>query len=179
MTTINLYNSSSQNEGGKNSRAIDSGFFLSIAILVIVLGAWAFSEFYIRSLEKQNTQLQAEIDGERMNGLSGERVNGAADLQVRLNEIKSNNENKKVNDILSAVSKAIVAGTSINEFKYDSKELKLTVRTDSFLTLARQTMSFKKSSDFSDVSIANISRVDNNIVFDVTMKLTTKEVAKK
>lgn len=181
MTSINLYQAQTpKNEGVSKARYIDSGFIVSIGVLVLVLVSLGGAKIYLAELVKQNTQLENKIKEEQVSGLSGDMVDRAADFQQRLDMIKASSEGASINNLLTDLSNFIVQGVVVDSFKYDKGAMEMTLKADNYVSLARQILSFKQQDEkYSNVTVINVRREEDKILFDTSLALVNKKQEQK
>lgn len=180
MTTINLYQNKEQDKARISSRTANGGFWFSIAILGLTIISLFAIRFYIANLVKQNEALAVEVTQQNQ-GLAGvNSLQRILDMQTRLSEISKNLEIKnnqvgklRMTQILDGMEKDMNSGVFVSSYSYDGESgiVKITFSARNFNDAARQILNFKKSEFFSDVNLGAISRDDEGINTEVSMKL--------
>lgn len=112
---------------------------------------------------------------EKSDELTAGRNKDVIDLQNRISLIKNLVKKNNVTlDVLNQVEKTLVSGVYLNSYTADknAKTLGLECVADNYDAVARQILSFKSSSSFSDVAVKNTGlSSDGKINFSLDLKL--------
>ncbi len=171
MTNINLSQSFRESDASsQKKRPVDKGIFISITVLILVFlvfGILKSGTFWLNSKKKT---VDNNIASETRN-LEGENVDKVADFQQRMNMIGNNISSKKdINGVFGQIGQAMVQGSIVGSLQNTGKLVSLKIVSDNFLVAAKQLLSFKKSSYFSNVKLKDISRDQSGkVVFTLEM----------
>lgn len=180
MTTINLYQNQEETQRKISARTANSGFWFSLAILILTLIALFGIRMYVASLVKNNEMLLSNIASENKRLAGVDSLQRVIDMQTRLLEINKNlaikdgTVNKmEMTEILDEVEKNMNSGAVIASYTYNSEanDIDVSFQTHNFNDSARQILNFKKSEYFNDVALENISRNEKNITAEMIMKI--------
>ncbi|EKD46739.1 MAG: hypothetical protein ACD_67C00088G0002, partial [uncultured bacterium] len=97
-------------------------------------------------------------------------------MQKRLSEIRKNLQISKgevarieMMQILDKLSSDMNKGVVISSYNYNDNRINVEFSASNFNDASKQIFNFKKSDYFKDVNLLNISRGENNVVFEVEM----------
>lgn len=142
----------------------DSAYFVAIILVSVVALVYGATIMYRNILKSQRMELESAKNKE-VNSIDLAGINKLDDFQKRLESSIFNLANKKnPEDVFSSVEKLIVKGSFLDSLNYDSigNKIELEVVADSFRLAASQILSLKKSELFSDVTIVESKRDNNN-----------------
>jgi len=161
MTGVNLSQSmAAQAEKRKKHLFSASGFPITIILLILILVGWGGLRFYLYSLDKKITALDATITDSESK-FQGESIDRIADFDTRVSLLGADpSELIDPETFLIKLESLIVPQVLLTSYEYDDREKVCTVsgRTDNFRYLAEQIISLKSDPFFSDVKIDAISR---------------------
>jgi hypothetical protein len=159
MTNINLSQSTQVSTDLERKTApLDKGVYISIAILAVTLLIYGGLYFWDKTYKDQKAELDSQIVTEARS-LEGQDVNRVADFQLRMQKIGTSiAAEKDPIELLRQVGQVMIGGSVVNSLDYSAGSLKLKITADNFQNTAKQVLSFKKSSSFSDVQISDISK---------------------
>lgn len=183
MTSINLYQSSSEGEvkNDKKVNFLDGTFIISMGIFLLVVLASFGTNLYVQKITKENDALTQQVATAESLRITSKSTDSVKDFQGRLDVIaKRNEDNVPATDILAKTAAAMVNGVMINKYAFDEKDgkLELTLWADDYRKVASQLFNFKKvefqtktgtAKTFSQVEVGGIKRGERGIDFDVTM----------
>lgn len=167
MTTINLYRDQQEKQKNKFS---SSGLIFSVGIIIVTLLIFGGLKLTVSILSSQSEKLANSIQNEKNSLIGVTDVKKVIDMQTRLDYIK---ENLKINNgqisrsratqILDSIGSEINPGIVIESYLFENNDMNknkisLTFSVSNFSDLARQILSFKNSSSFTNLNITNISR---------------------
>ncbi len=166
MSQINLLSGSEaanrpQPKGGSGS------VFLSLALLVVVFGAYFGLLFYKEMLQKSFDAKEAESVAMKKR-ISGEKADRVSDFFDRMTVIDANLKAtaESPNAPLAKIEQKMVPTANISSYKYDAEEgsIQAVIAADSFRAVAEQIVAFKEA--FSSVMVEGDTRVgvDGKIV---------------
>lgn len=168
MSNINLRQTNQKDESARTVGVFSGSMVISIVLITLSLGAWGGLEFYKRSIEDQITAAQAEIDAASAE-ISVKDLERLVAFQDRAERIDKKLKTKNTPDTLfAALQQAVVPGAAVDEFGVADKNVKVSMRVDTFQTAAKQIMSFKKSTVFGD---ANVSGATKNEKDEIVLEL--------
>lgn len=153
MPGINLsqsYNASAAAVAKKS--ASDTGFLISIVILIVTLLAYGGLKLATQSYSSKKAGIESQISAVR-DSLSGGEVEKVADFQKRMDNINSNFTSlASPNEKLNAIAGAMVAGSVASSV--DSKEGVLTAIfiVDNYQTASKQILGLKNEFDQAKIS---------------------------
>lgn len=159
MPGMNLSQSTMEEEVGKQS-LFDSGFIVSLSLILLSALTFGGLHLYISSLDKKISALESELSGSAV-GLKGEHIDRVADFDARLNHFSTNKtEFFETRDIFQKLESSVLPGVVLEKFQYDAKEKTVTVDgiSGDYRRLAEQIMTLKKEAIFSKLKVENISR---------------------
>jgi len=159
MPGMNLSQSTMEEEVGKQS-LFDSGFIVSLSLILLSALTFGGLHLYISSLDKKISALESELSGSAVS-LKGEHIDRVADFDARLNHFSTNKtEFFETRDIFQKLESSVLPGVVLEKFQYDAKEKTVTVDgiSGDYRRLAEQIMTLKKEAIFSKLKVENISR---------------------
>lgn len=178
MTTINLYQDQQEAQRKLLSTSGNGGLFISLGILVLTFLVLGGLKFSVYTLEKESVALEQSAKAENTSLAGFGELDRIADLQARLEQIKSNLQVKnnvvtrmQMNDVLDRLGSDLSSGIVITSYKFDSGKIKVSFKAGNFNDASRQILNFKKSSNFSDVNLTSISRDETGVKSDVEMSI--------
>jgi hypothetical protein len=173
MTNINLYQSSTETKNEKKKMTLlDSGFFWSLAMLLIVIIAFAGLKFVSNNLKNKSVLLENEIIQGNAT-FAGSDLNRIVDFKARLDESMKNISSKlDTGNVFSAVESSIVRGVYVVSFSLDNKDnglaaITLDLVARDFSLAAKQILSFKENDSFENVSVIETSRDEDGVAFKI------------
>jgi hypothetical protein len=174
MANINLSTGGEierQESGGIFSGGIIWAFVALIATLALYAGISAYSKIVSGNIESTKGEYKKEYD--RVLGGSGRDI---VDFQNRLDEAKSSlSDSKNMRNNLQLVEKAMVPGSFLVSYKYDSKLgiVSLLGLADNYNVVAKQILGLKGIPDFSSVDPKGNSydSEKNKVLFNIDIKL--------
>jgi len=179
MTSINLYQDPTKQEGGKKESIFSGGFFISLSVLVVTLLVYGGVKMYSASIVGKNVALAAQIQDEKTAISGHDELATITDFQKRVDVITADIGSKEyIKDVLQNISANLVSGITVTDFSYDGGTITLVMNADGFQNVAQQILSFKQSPHFTGVSVVNISRGDKDISFSIAMANNKKEAKK-
>jgi len=152
MADINLVSESVRRDS--SSSRMNTGIIVLFVVFVLVLALYGALLFLNKTTDSQIASNKQQFDSE-YSGLVQGNAKAVIDFQNRLDfTSKSIIQSRNVKGDLETIEKLMVPGAFLNEYKYDNtgKTLTLNCAGDSYNTVAKQILSFKKSTYFSDVS---------------------------
>lgn len=149
----------------KGSGLLGSSAFLSLGLIILVLLVFGGLRTYSSVLEGNIETTKAEISQES-NSLPSPEVNRVISFQQRLDKISELAVKNDPTMLLRELEKVSFPGTMITALKYSGRSVEVTLTADNFQTVAKQILSFKKSTYFQDVSTGATTRdTKGKIVF--------------
>jgi type IV pilus assembly protein PilN len=173
MTTINLYQQSSEDSQKKKKlKLVSGGFIYSIGMLLLVLVALGAMKIYNASLAKRDAAIQNEI-AQKITSFSGQdEVDQVADIQSRLSVIKKNMDSQpQLADQLHNFANYVVSGVMVSSYKQEGQKLTVEFLANAFTDVSRQILNLKKSNNFSNVDVTSLTRGEKNLDFVITMDI--------
>lgn len=173
MTNINLSQSLQQSAGSpQKKRPADKAILISLTILIVTFLIFGGLKAGTLWLDSKKADIDSKIAAEVRN-LESEDVERITDFQQRMEQISDNISSKKdTNVVLGQVSQAMISGSVVSSLQSTPGTLSLKIASDNFLVAARQVLSFKKSSHFSNVMIKDINRdQDGKVLFTLNVSL--------
>ena len=175
MTSINLYQTSSEQGGQQKESIFNGGFIISLSLLVVTLLVLGGLKIYSASLAGQNVAITNQIQQEKTAISGNSKLDRLTDFQKRVIAITADiNSKEYIKDVLQNVTASLVSGIVLTDFSYDNGVVTLTANANGFQNVAQQILSFKQSPHFANVSVSNISRGDKAISFTVGMVTSKK-----
>jgi hypothetical protein len=174
MANTNLFKSVQQGEDASDSiKKAKRGFVLPSIFLFIVILAWGGLKAYSMIETKKISNVEAQIISESRS-LQGKDADRVADFQGRLDKIfQINNAKIDANNLFAQFQNTIVQGSQASTFSYDGN-LSVKFLCDNFNVVAREIMSFKKSSYFGGTTIESISRDNQTGKVALTLSIPIK-----
>lgn len=181
MTTINLYQNQEEVQKKVSDRTANGGFFFSLGILALTIMSVFGIKFYVASVVEQNLALVAEVQAKSDSLVGINSLQRILDMQTRIIEINKNLEVKEgkveqlgMTEVLDNVEKSMSSGVVITKYAYNSegKSVNVSFQSGNFNDTARQILNFKKSSYFSNVALANVSRAENGVSAEMSMRIS-------
>lgn len=166
MPGINLSQSAMQNEQGRSEiRGIhlSSQFIGSTAAVLLALAAWGGLTYYDGRLQSDIDTMTESINAKNT-GFSGEDVDRVADFSLRIGLLGTNLKEKvDPSTLLVSLQGVMLDSVVLSSYSYDQKGGSIVVdgNAESFRSLARQLVAFRKLPGFKDLSIENTSRSDD------------------
>lgn len=159
MTTINLLQEDRQQSLAEKKMVLfNIGFFLPMAILIIVVLGFGGLKLYNASLVSKDNDLKTRANQESA-GIVWTDVDKIADFQSRLNKIGSVlPANDFYAGLLTQLEQSTVVNANVENLNNGQSGLLIKYNADNFLTVARQILSDKKTDYFSNVRVSDISR---------------------
>lgn len=179
MTTINLYqkHKESDEESVLNKNG-NSGFVFSLSLLIITFVAAIALEMYIPIAEKKNIALEKKVEVENMNLTGLKKLEDVTDTKRRLGLISENLEIKngkaektEMSHVIDNMAADMSKGTFISQYSYSDGSIVAKLMANNFNEVARQILNFKRSENFVDVNVLRVARGEDNVEFDVKMKI--------
>lgn len=170
MLGVNIAQSQKEEEEIKPKRGgfFDTGTIVSITLIVLSLGGWGGTRYYVSTLDKSIAEADATLAAD-MPKLSGEAIDEIADFETRLVFFGTTESSLyEPADMLKKIEAAMVPGVVLTKYKYDHAEAVTTIEglTDDFRKLAEQIQGFKSQGIFTQVHAQNIGRNnDGKITF--------------
>lgn len=155
-----------------------------LALLVIVLIlflAYGGLYYYNDNLKKESLKASEERETKINTFLDSAETKNFFDFQNRLNIANELFVKKdKTQEILGELEKIIIPGIYINSYDYDSekKTLKLELVCDGYNNVAKQVLSLKKSSYFSEITLSK-SNINGNGEIEMPVELKLADEAAK
>lgn len=166
MANINL-SQSHPARSGNNESSFDKSLAISIALIVFSVGGWLGLSAYNASLAKQASVKDQEIT-DKIAKLESTSVDRVIDFQERLTNVSGKLSMTDVSsqDMFVLVQKSMVAGASLDGYKYNTTDKTLTVKivSNDFMIAARQVMNFKSNSSFKIVTVTDTKKQENGTV---------------
>lgn len=166
MPGMNLSQSTiDEEEVGKQS-LFDSGFIISLSLILLSVLTFGGLHFYTGVLDKKISALDAELSGSAAS-LKGEHVDRVADFDARLNHFSTSHaEFFETREVFQKLESSMLVGVVLEEFQYDAKAKILTINgiSGDYRRLAEQIMTFKKEVIFSKLKVEAIGRNDEDQV---------------
>lgn len=180
MTTINLYQEQNDNSAAsKQDKVANKGLYGSLAVLVITVLVFGGVKFYAIDLQKKGEAADLQI-ADIKSSFSGEKVNSAVDFQQRLDVIDKNIAAKDdVDGILLKVAETVSPDVRMVSYLQEGDSISIVLSSDNFFKVARQTLRFKESKNFSGVSVSKIQRKENLIEFTINANYSSGAVVVK
>lgn len=166
---MNLSQSTIDEEEVEKKSLFDSGFIVSLSLVLLSALTFGGLHLYIGFLDKKISALEGELSGSTVS-LKGDHIDRVADFDARLNHFSTNKtEFFETRDVFKKLENSILAGVVLEEFQYSVKEKTLTINgiSGDYRRLAEQIMTFKKESIFSKLSVDSIDRNDEDQVIFV------------
>ncbi len=166
MPGMNLSQSTMEEEEVGKQSLFDSGFIVSLSLILLSALSFGGLHLYIGSLDKKIAALEGQLSGSTAS-LKGEHIDRVADFDARLNHFSTNQtEFFETRDILQKLESRTLPGVVLQKFQYSAKEKTVTVDgiSGDYRRLAEQIMTFKKEAIFSKLKVENISQNNENQV---------------
>ena len=166
MPGMNLSQSTVDEEEVEKQSLFDSGFIVSLSLILLSASMFGGLHFYIGFLDKKILVLESELSGSAMS-LKGDHIDRVADFDARLNHFSTNKVDFfETRDIFQKLESSMLPGVVLEEFQYNAKEKVVTIDGTSgdYRRLAEQMMTFKKEAIFSKLKVENIARNDEDQV---------------
>ena len=176
MTTINLYQNQPETGAQFKVKGVNSGLIFSIFLIMASIALVGIFKASVSYLEKKDNAVQDEI-GQAQKGLAGiGSLEMVLDLQDRIKKIKNNlqvagGKVQKVDvaAVLGNLEKDLNTNITLSSYEYTDGKVIITFNSSNFNDVAHQIQSFKKSGNFSGVSISDIKRTEAGIACKVEM----------
>lgn len=174
MSNINLYQDTKTEETKKQiPRLVDSGFFISIGLLVVVFGIFVGLKLYDESLQSKVEGLNVMVSEANKN-LGASNVNKLVDFEARSKKASEEIDEREMSlDIMKAIEDSMVEGVSANSINIDknTESVDMDLQSGSFEAVAKQILSFKKNDYFNSIEINSAVRGEELISFTIRMNL--------
>lgn len=159
MSNINLFESAQgKRSSDKGGFAGGKAFIIPFAVLVIVFAVFGAAKFYSWRLSQEKLAVEAQILSESST-LSGKNIDRVVNFDERMKlALKETSSKNNFSDYLKELENSMVSGAKVDSFKYSPEGSKINIVAFDFETMARQTLSFKKSKYFKDFKIGDASR---------------------
>lgn len=173
MTPINLYQENgSREEISKKSSIFGASFFLGLLLIVATLGAWGVFQYLNGEFVKKNTSLNTDITNRKDELAKNSQVDQVADLQSRISAIKKKlatqtSANEK--GILQEVATGVIDGVVVTSYTHKDGTVSLALNCADYATVAKQIAKFRSMKKFSSVAVANLTKGEKGISFEITM----------
>jgi competence protein ComGC len=182
MTTINLYQKHKEPvDGPALNKDENGGLIFSISILVVTIVVAIALEIYVPNAEKKNDALDKKIEAENVNLAGLKQLEQITDTKRRLEAISGNLEIKngkvgrtEMSQILSNLSEDMSKGAFVSQYAYANGKVVVKMMANNFNEVSRQIFNFKKSTNFSDINVLRVARGEDNVEFDVEMRIIKK-----
>jgi hypothetical protein len=168
MANINLSQAAADPE--RKARYFDTGFFVALALLLLVGAVFGGLRWYLTSIDKASRDLDSQM-AEKKVLLSGEKIDRLADFDSRLAYLKENQMIKEYQGILGSLERAMLPSVRATSFLHNTEDQQVivTAMTDSFRTMAQQVQSFAAVDAFGGTRVSDIKRDDSGqLVFTLT-----------
>lgn len=181
MPGINLSQSAMQSEQGHSEIHgihLSSQFIGSAVAVLFALAAWGGLTYYDGRLQSEIDVMTESINAKN-SGFSGEDVDRVADFSLRTGLLDTNLKGKiDPSALLISLQNVMFDSIVLSDYSYDQKSGLITIggNAESFRSLARQLVAFRKLPGFKSLSIGHTSREDDGkITFDavITVGATT------
>ncbi|HAV11150.1 MAG TPA: hypothetical protein DCX32_01225 [Candidatus Moranbacteria bacterium] len=176
MTNINLYQSSAESGQRKKLTLVDSGFFWSLSLLLIIMLSFGGLKLVSGNLETKKQSLSDTIEQESA-GFTGSDLNRIVDFQARVDESTNSIATKRdTNGIFSALEGSMIKGVNVTSLSYTNEKtgkpkVNIEMTGGDFVSIAKQILSLKENQSFMDVSVQEIARDEKGITFNVVANL--------
>lgn len=179
MAGINLSQSIQEKQAIARGSFFDKGFFINVAIFLLVAGLYGGSQWYLGTLEEELTTLQGDASAKTA-GLKSKDADRATDLSARLKTIAINLESEtEPRDALQELEQFTIANIKLTGYLYQEGEKLLIIRgvTTNLKYLAQQMLSYKKISDATSVHAESVKYNDaGQIEFELQIPLEAPAV---
>lgn len=166
MPGMNLSQSTMDEEEVGKQSLFDSGFIVSLSLILLSALTFGGLHLYIGSLDKKISVLDSELGGSTAS-LKGEHIDRVADFDARLNHFSANKiEFFETRDVFQKLENSILPGVVLEEFQYNAKDKTVTINgmSGDYRRLAEQIMTLKKEAIFSKLKVENIGRNNDDQV---------------
>jgi len=173
MANINLLQKIPQKKEGFEKIGISNkGAGISLVILFVALIGLVILKIYVGNLDKKVLDVNGKISVESL-VLKGNDADHIADVQTRLEKIKSNVDSmKNPENILKELEKNMVQGVALKSFENKESAVSVLAVTNSFTNMAKQILSFKESKYFKGIKVTTTERdKEGKISFGLDMKI--------
>lgn len=162
MAGINLSQSIQEKQAIARGSFFDKGFFVNVAIFLLVVGLYGGSQWYIGTLDDELAALQGDV-ATKTAELKSEEADRATDLSVRLKTIVINLETgTEPKDALQEMERLTIANIKLTGYLYRESEQLIIIRgvTTNLRYLAQQMLSYKKVTGVSSVHAESVKYND-------------------
>lgn len=174
---INLFHEPEQTIYARinQSKFTDWGLVIAIVILAISLSIFGGLKYVNQKDEIRKADLEKEIEI-ITKSLAGEDVDELADFMQRLSIVDIDTASRvSPNDFIQAIGKSMVVGSYVKGVEAKADKAVITYVTDNYLVAAKQILSLRKSSHFSEgIRLKNISRAETEkgkVLIDVEVSI--------
>lgn len=177
MAGINLSQSIQEKQAIARGSFLDKGFFINVAIFLVVAGIYGASQWYLGTLEDKLVMLQAD-SVQKAAGLKNADANSATDMRIRLSAIATNLQSEPdPNGAFQELEQTTVPMIRVTDYAQDQGDSTIIIQgvTTSLKYLAQQMLSYKKITGVISVHVADVKYNDvGQIEFKLHLSVTPK-----
>ncbi|MFZ1654793.1 MAG: hypothetical protein WAT84_03115 [Candidatus Moraniibacteriota bacterium] len=178
MAGINLSQSIKEKQALAQGNFFDRGFFINVAIFVVVLGLYGGSYWYLGTFEAKFTSLQAELV-QRKVAMKNNQSNAVTDFHVRLAAIGTGvRANPDPRDALGELEQLTLPMIRVTEYQRSQSgttgaALGIQGVTTNLRYLAQQMLAYKQAAGVTSVHVQSVKYNDaGQIEFELELPLT-------
>ncbi len=174
MVDINLHQASEQElKFNKKRSFFQSGTFIAVVLLVVVLAIFWFTRYQQNSLIEHREEL-IQIKNQELSKYDGDTASELIDFKRRIDNIESNLKNKtNSTTILQVLENSVIENVYLNSLEYNSDDKRISIEAvaGSYDEAAKQILAFKKNKEhINDVRITDSGRNKTGmIIFSLDM----------
>lgn len=177
MAGINLSQSIQEKQAIARGSFLDKGFFINVAIFLVVAGIYGASQWYLGTLEDKLVMLQAD-SVQKAAGLKNADANSATDMRIRLSAIATNLQSEPdPNGAFQELEQTTVPSIRITDYIHNHNDSTIVIWgvTTNLRFLAQQILAYKKLSGVLSVHAENVKYNDaGQIEFELRLPLTSE-----
>ncbi|MDP1884592.1 MAG: PilN domain-containing protein [Candidatus Moranbacteria bacterium] len=175
MVNINLSTNQAAPQDNRGSASAKGGILVVEIILLAIAVISGGLMLWVNNIDNKVAATEAAYDEKIAVLMANARNKDIVDFQNRLSLTDELVDRKNLTlDVLQEVERGLVSGVYITAYEADkeAKTLKLECVADNYEAVARQVLSFKSSSYFSEVAVKNTSvSNEGKNVFSMDIKL--------
>jgi hypothetical protein len=174
MGSINLSQSIQEKQALARGKFFDRGFFINLSVLILIVGVYGGSVWYLGELKDELASLQAS-SAEKTATLNGPIVNRSVDIRERIDTAMRNQAvNPDPQAAFSDLERATLSAIQIREYRQIEEEQLIVVVgiTDSFRYLAQQMLAFKNLESVASVHVEEVGydKETKRIEFELSLQ---------
>lgn len=166
MPGVNLSQSEQEEEQVEERSFFDSGFMLSMGMILLALLAFGGVRLYIGSLDKKIAAVESALSV-NAGRLKGDGIDRVADFDARLGYFSANMvQFSDMQLVLQKLEKTVLPNIILKDFEYNHQDKTVTIEgvSTDFKSLAEQIMSFKNEPVFSNIEVQSIDRTEADTI---------------